>query len=468
MTRRNLFSLLFAILLIATFFLTQFSLRSDSRPIGSPDDIARLIDREDVNVVFILIDTLRADRLGSYGYERQTSPTLDELARTGIRFANHFSQSSWTKTSMASLWTASYPNRTGILRFDHALPDTATLPAEILLDAGFVTAGIWRNGWVAPTFGFEQGFEVYHRPEIGAQIDAVRRESDNPYARLAGSDLDLADGTVEFLRAYRDKRFFLYLHMMDVHQYLSDEESAIFGTSYSDIYDNSVLWTDKQIATILAALERYGLRDDTVVVIASDHGEAFQEHGNEGHAKDLHQEVIRTPWIVSLPFALEEGIVVESMTENIDVWPTILDLLGQSAMEESDGRSRLPEILTTAGVESLEPVSEPRPSYAQIDRTWGKADLAPEPLIAVTIEGWRYMQGLGRRSGAKLFDVRADPFEKRNLLAPGSAPFDLEEFESLTEAYRAMPEPFWLKDVQRIELDDLQKGQLRAIGYSID
>ena len=78
------------------------------------------------------------------------------------------------------------------------------------------------------------------------------------------------------------------------------------------------------------------------------------------------------------------------------------------------------------------------------------------------------MQGLGRRSGAKLFDVRADPFEKRNLLAPGSAPFDLEEFESLTEAYRAMPEPFWLKDVQRIELDDLQKGQLRAIGYSID
>lgn len=82
--------------------------------------------------------------------------------------------------------------------------------------------------------------------------------------------------------------------MMDVHQYLSDEESAIFGTSYSDLYDNSVLWTDKQIATILAALERYGLRDNTVVVIASDHGEAFQEHGNEGHAKDLPPIVSRT------------------------------------------------------------------------------------------------------------------------------------------------------------------------------
>jgi arylsulfatase A-like enzyme len=163
---------------------------------------------------------------------------------------------------MASLWTASYPNRTGILRFDHALPDTATLPAEILLDAGFVTAGIWRNGWVAPTFGFEQGFEVYHRPEIGAPIDAVRRESDNPDAKLAGSDFDLADGTVEFLRAYRDKRFFLYLHLMDVHQYRSDEESAIFGTSYSDLCDSSVLWSNKpRGAGALWTARRHPLRD---------------------------------------------------------------------------------------------------------------------------------------------------------------------------------------------------------------
>ena len=94
---------------------------------------------------------------------------------------------------------------------------------------------------------------------------------------------------------------------MDVHQYLSDEESAIFGTSYSDIYDNSVLWTDKQIATILAALERYGLRDDTVVVIASDHGEAFQEHGNEGHAKDLRPPSFPAPPILGILTSRAEG-----------------------------------------------------------------------------------------------------------------------------------------------------------------
>jgi arylsulfatase A-like enzyme len=249
---------------------------------------------------------------------------------------------------------------------------------------------------------------------------------------------------------------------------MSDEESAIFGTSYSDLYDNSILWTDKQISLMLAALDRFGLRDETLVVVASDHGEAFQEHGNEGHAKDLHREVIRTPWIIGLPFSLDEGIVVDAMTENVDVWPTILDLLGEERIEASDGVTRLPEILASAGVPSREDVTPPRPSYAQLDRTWGKSELDPEPLIAVTSGEWRFMQSFGKRAGSKLYDTSEDPLERRNLLQDGGVPFDSSDFEALIEAYQAMPEPVWRKDVRDVELDDMQKGQLRAIGYSID
>src|SRR5690606_32549021 len=145
-----------------------------------------------------------------------------------------------------------------------------------------------------------------------------------------------------------------------------------FGTSYSDLYDNSIHWTDRQIAAILRALDEQGLRERTLIVIASDHGEAFQEHGNEGHAKDLHREVVYTPWILSFPFALDRGVVVDARTENVDVWPTILDLLGEPPLEGTDGVSRLPEILVAAGLESPEPVSPPRPSYAELDRTWGR------------------------------------------------------------------------------------------------
>jgi arylsulfatase A-like enzyme len=458
-----------AFLLLLGFLLTQFRITDDSRPFGKPADLAELIQRDDLNVLFILVDTLRADRLGSYGYERPTSPTLDKLAATGVRFANHMSQSSWTKTSMASVWTGMYPTRTGILRFNNALPETAVLPAEILRDAGFVTAGIWRNGWVAPTFGFDQGFDVYHRPEIGAMIDGVRREGTNPYAKIAGSDQDAAEGTIEFLRNYQNDRFFLYVHLMDAHQYLSDEESAIFGTSYSDLYDNSILWTDKQIAAMLAALDRYGLREKTLVVLASDHGEAFQEHGNEGHAKDLHREVIRTPWIISLPFTLDEPIVVDAMTENVDVWPTILDLLGQEPIDSSDGVTRLPEILTQAGEQSREAVTPPRPSFAQLDRTWGRSELEPEPLVAVTTnDGWRYMRSSGARAGAKLYETRIDPLERQNLMKEEGAQPDHARFDALIEEYHALPEPEWRGDVRDVELDDMQKGQLRAIGYSLD
>jgi arylsulfatase A-like enzyme len=457
-----------AALLIAGFFLTQFRFRPDQRPIGKPEDILALAQRDDLNVIFVLVDTLRADRLGAYGYERATSPAIDLLANTGIRFANHLTQSSWTKTSMASIWTAMYPNRTGILRFDHAIPDSAVLPAEILKDAGFITAGIWRNGWVAPTFGFEQGFEIYHRPEIGAPIESVRRESKNPYAKLAGSDIDATDGAIEFLRTNKSDRFFLYIHYMDAHQYLSDETSAIFGTSYSDLYDNSIHWTDRQIQALTRALDEQGLRDKTILVIASDHGEAFQEHGNEGHAKDLHREVIYTPWIISLPFSLERGIVIDAMSENVDVWPTLLDLLGESAPEGVDGRSRMPEILTVAGVEGgAEPVGLQRPSYAQLDRTWGKADAEAEPLIAVTVANRRFMRGFGKRTSVSLYDTEADPGEQKNLMAEGP-PIDVQDLEALIDAYQSMPEPAWRKEVERVELDDMQKGQLRAIGYSIE
>ena len=140
----------------------------DRRPRGTAEDIAQLRDRNDLNVLFILIDTLRADRLGSYGYARDTSPVLDRLASSGVRFGRHLAQSTWTKASMASLWTGLYPARTGITRYDDVIPEAARMPAEILHEAGFQTIGLWRNGWVAPTFGFDQGFEVYQRPDLDA------------------------------------------------------------------------------------------------------------------------------------------------------------------------------------------------------------------------------------------------------------------------------------------------------------
>ena len=322
----RLFYAITATLMLAAFVFWHVE-PADPRPIGSIDDLADLKDRDDLNVLFILIDTLRADRLGSYGYARETSPTLDRLAASGIRFENHISQSSWTKSSMASLWTALYPSHTGVHRYSHALPEDAMLPAEVFSNFGFRTTGIWRNGWVAPNFGFSQGFDTYARPIPSGVSAKIRHE--HPGATLAGSDVDATKAAIEFLRTVRaDERWFLYLHFMDVHQYVSDIESARFGTTYSDLYDNAIHWTDRNIAYLLADLRDRKLLDKTIIVIASDHGEAFREHGDEGHARNLYGEVIETPLIISLPFKLKDPLVVQSPSANIDIWPTLFELLG--------------------------------------------------------------------------------------------------------------------------------------------
>ena len=170
------------------------------------------------SVVLVSIDTRRADHAGIYGYERATSPVMDDLGRHGITFKRVISQSSWTKSSMASLWTATNPTKNGILRYNHTLPSEVVFPAEIFQAAGFRTAGIWRNGWVAPNFGFEQGFDTYVKPMTTPTRRKIQRSG--PSARaLKGADLDSTDSAVEFLSRFRDERFFLYLHMMDIHQY---------------------------------------------------------------------------------------------------------------------------------------------------------------------------------------------------------------------------------------------------------
>jgi arylsulfatase A-like enzyme len=432
----------------------------ETRPLGSADDIAGLRERDDVNVLFILVDTLRADHLGSYGYPRDTSPRLDALAGTGVRFARQLAQSSWTKASMASLWTGLHPVRTGVTRFDHVLPDHALMPAEILKQAGFATAGIFRNGWVSPSFGFGQGFEVYTRPQPGPLDAGVQLE--NPTIRARSSDEDALGSALEFLRVRGDRRWFLYLHLMDVHEYVYDDQSALFGGSYVDVYDNAIRRVSDLIGLLMEHLNDMGLADRTLIAIAADHGEAFRERGHEGHARHVDRENTEVPFVLVLPFRLEPGIVVDSRSENIDVWPTILDLIGLEVPAGVDGRSRVPEILAAARGEPAPDGSHT--AFSFLDQTWGRRSEAPKPTVAVAEGPLRYlrMEDGGRRF-EMLFDASTDPAERKNL-SPED-PEDLARLRSAADAYLASP-PMW-GEAPRREIGELELNQLRALGYVV-
>ena len=448
---------------LSTFVEIRLPGHWDRRPRGSAEDLLRLRDRHDLNVLFILVDTLRADRLHVYGYERETSPNLDALAATGVRFARQVSQSSWTKCSMASLWTGLYPVRTRVLRAYDALSRDARMPAEIFQEAGYRTAGIWRNGWIAPNFGFSQGFEIYLSPrsQRSDQARAMRRA--NPNISPEADDADVLVSALEFLRAHGHERWFLYLHMMDVHQYAYSEDTALFGTSYSDSYDNAIRWVDSLIGHLLDELARRGLRERTLIVFSSDHGEAFDEHDGEGHARNVYGEVTTTPWILSFPFRLEPGIVVEARSENVDLWPTVLELVGLPPLPDPDGRSLVPQIVAAAGGRA-EPDGDEM-AYAQIDQTWGRLHERPRPMVAVNDGDWRLIYRAAAPKRSELYDKKADPREQEDLAA--QQPERIEALSAKVRTYLQSRPPPWGGDAPSVEIDEMKLNQLRALGYGV-
>lgn len=461
---KRLLVVVLALVVASLILFLDVRIPGDPRPVGSAADIEALAERDDLNVLFILVDTLRAHHLGSYGYDRDTSPTIDALAASGVRFARHLSQSSWTKCSMASMWTSLYPARSRITRYEDALPETAVLPAEILREAGFRTTGVYRNGWVAPNFGFGQGFEVYERPVPKPMPRAVRR--DNPTVRHGGTDDDLLDATAEFLQVHGHERWFLYLHFMDVHEYLYDEETAVFGTAFSDVYDNAILRTNVVLAKLLAYLDAEGYRENTLIIFASDHGEAFSERGLEGHARYVYRETTEVPFIVSFPFRLEPGVEVSTRTENVDIWPTVLDLLGLPAMEDVDGQSRVPDLL--AAVRGDPPPARERPAIAHLDRHWGQRQRESAPQVALVDDDLRFFYTTmpNQPPRLELFDASVDPDELENVA--DERPETVDRMSGLARAYiDHSPAPPWGDAAPPLEIDEIQLNQLRALGYQI-
>jgi arylsulfatase A-like enzyme len=290
----------------------------------------------------------------------------------------------------------------------------------------------------------------------------------NPTISLAGNDEDTIAAGIEFLRVSgREERWFLYMHLMDVHEFLYDEESAIFGGEHADMYDNSIRWTDGTIDALFAYLNEFGLAENTIVVITSDHGEAFRERGLEGHARAVYRETTEIPWLISLPFRLEPGLAIPTRTQNVDIWPTMFDLLGLEPLEGVDGVSRLPEILAAV---SGEPMPEPATPIAVsfLDETWGRQQDAPRHRIAVLDGSYRYLWRAPQVEGEQepteeLFDAASDPAELEDVLA--SRPEVAEKLRAIAQESLEQ-EPTWGEPPKR-EIGELELNQLRALGYAI-
>jgi arylsulfatase A-like enzyme len=399
------------------------------------------------NVIVYLVDTLRADRLGVYGYDRATSPRLDALARQSIVFDRAYANAPWTLPAVTSVMTGLYPWTHGVEDVGKSLdPNAVTLP-KILAAAGYETAAFLTNGVVGRRSGLGAGFSVYRQIPEDTKSETIHARAET-LNTAALSWLDQRRGSAPF---------FLYLHASDPHapyrppaaqrerfapsvpvgeigstqilQRLVNEPRADDGryaAPMSELYDGEVAYTDEAFGKLLDEIERRGLLKNTIVVFLADHGEALYEHHVWGHEWWLYEELIRIPLLVRLPGAQPSGGRNATVVQQVDLMPTILELVGLPIPAGVQGRSLLPilEGVSVPPRRAYSGVAESRISWAEIDGT--HKTIVHQHNAAADVG----------RDGIDLFDLATDPHELADGTATTPVTAGAKRTRVLTEVWR--------------------------------
>jgi len=385
----------------------------------------------DCNVILISLDTLRTDHLGGYGYHLNTSPNIDEFTGKGIVFSNAIATSPWTTPSHASLFTSLNPSDVDMVVFlkHDKLPDNATTLAEILSDKGYATAGFTGGGLVGPYYNLHQGFDTY-------KSNGRRWEHNSKQL-------------YHWLTQNKDKKFFLFVHAYNCHFPYTPpgRYNKMFTNGSGDVkrirsslprifskkgslpdnyqkeleylisqYDGEIAHLDDLVGKFLYALSEYGLLENTVIVITSDHGEEFMEHGNLEHAKQLYDESTRIPLIIYSP-KLPRGKTVAEQVRITDIMPTLLDLVGVERPQGLRGVSLIPHIYGRG--EDLPAFSENgrvKDKYSHfighINYSYYLASIRSDNLKLIYNETFI---GDETTRGYFLYDLIEDPLEQKNV-----------------------------------------------------
>ena len=419
------------------------------------------------SLILISIDTLRADRLGAYGYERDTSPTLDALAERGVRFESVIAESSWTLPSHMTLFTGLPPTLHGVVSHERKLAASVPTLTEVLREAGYRTFAFTGGLNVAPNFGFGRGFETY----ASAKQSYGSEETQPIDFRTA-----LAQAARRIARLEPGEPFFAFVHTYDVHcpydppadyarrfdsqppdDHIETRERC--GEPHfnemgltpgqarflSDRYDAGIRYADDLLGSFLERLDSQGVLDHTFVVVVSDHGEEFLEHGKIGH-QTLYIECLRIPWIIAGPGLEPRSVAVP--TGLADVMPTLLALLDVPA-PPTEGVSMLPAI--RGGVDESTPAVR-------------FSELGSGPELRSAVLGSSHL--IAGANATLLFDWHADPAEQADLIRDGS---DREaELEQALASWveHLATSPLRSRGELVVDLSEEQKERLRALGYA--
>ena len=346
------------------------------------------------NILLLTVDTTRADRLGCYGYAAAKTPHIDSLAACGVRFANAYSPVPLTLPSHASILTGKYPFAHGVRNNgSYKLPPEELTLAEILKSRGFVTSAFVASFTLDSRFGTAQGFDSYDDTFDSREALKTFR-SERTADRVSSSFL-------KWLGENRGKRFFSWVHFFDPHLPYSPPEP--FRQEFSGHpYDGEIAFMDQEIGRIMDSLERAGLFERTIIVLAGDHGEALGEKRELDHGLFIYDSTLRVPLIICGPFLPSRGAVVKSRVRLVDILPTVLELLQIDPPADLSGESLLPII---QGRESEDRASYAETFYPRENYGWSE-------LLGLVDGRWKYIHA----PRPELYDLANDPGETKNLV----------------------------------------------------
>ena len=408
------------------------------------------------SIVFVSLDTVRADHLSAYGYERRTSPTLERLAREGVLFEQAMSHFPSTTASHMTMLTSLQPCAHRVTLPMNRLPATVTTLAEALADAGYDTAAVTEDALIKGDAGFHRGFDEY-RDLLWTESEAAEvTRPPHKVTGLFGQGLQLASAWIE---AHADRPFFFFLHTYQPHvpfkvpphyaTLFPVEADAPEARRQAADYDAGMLNTDDLFAHFVAALARRGILDRTVLVVTSDHGTEFGEHGGIGHARSVYDDQVHVPLIFRHPRLATGGKRISAVVPLLDLAPTLLELAGAAPPASFRGRSLVPFLRG-----ETPPSTEPRVFAEQL---WG----ARQTLLRDGRWAW-----IKTPKGTELYDMSVDPHQQKDL-----APSDAQraaDGDKRIDAFRkacAAEQQALRAGGESAPLDPQRKRALEALGY---
>lgn len=415
------------------------------------------------NIILIILDCLRADHLGCYGYTRNTSPNIDDLAENGLIFSNAFSQGGYTLASIPSIFTSKFPLSHGVFINQHGdkLGANETTLAEILKNNGYVTVGFTGGGYTSHIYGFSQGFDIYKETDWGNIKEVSQLASD-------------------WLEKKQKKPFFLFLHCYTIHDPFDPPKpfNEMYDTHYNGYfkgisldyilfkkinsgalkfdeqdteyiisqYDGNIRYCDEHLGRLFKKIEALKLASNTIVILTSDHGEDLMDHGTISHG-DIYDVDIHVPLIIRYPYLFPKNKKIGSIVRSIDIMPTILDILALPLGPSMEGKSLFPLM------------SGKKDKHERMVFSFGNNPKL-KMRIALRTKNWKLIYSY-ETGQDELYNLEKDPKELNNLASVNKQQLATLQ-KKLNNYIKRLRLPI-KKD--GAVLDEKTRQQLKSLGY---